>query len=532
MANDKITIRIATKEDLAGVDAIENKIKEIENDPINVQLENQSAMMAVDQISSGFDRLKQGASELKTQMGEVLEASGRMENTETFLSMNIGAEQAKKKMEEIRNVTDQLPGDDVTLQNLLSQAAIKDANLGAEAMRNLGSAAADYMAGMQNFGKTSLETQQDLMNYILAGNTAEVERSPILQSHIDKLKEATTVQERSKALQEALNAEGWAGIASQDTYNNKLQKFNDMLTRGKMNLGDMFREPTEQAMEFTMQLDAITGGLVGMVFASAQMAQPITDSVMGLSQMAMGINAIKQLGFIQWFTQLGVATRLSTMASWAFGQAQAFVNAVIAGNPIALLVVALVALAAAFVWAYQNVDWFRNGVNNAFATVTQFAQALVSNISSAVNNFASIIQGIPQALQNCLNWAYNIVMNNPLVQALQWLGQQAVNAFSVLGLGQGSPGKIVGAMENELDWTKEAIEKHDLADTTANLGSDLSSNFNPQLPVNSNAGLAGGSTNNITINIESVDSEDKIQEIVDAVEEALKFDNLTAGRTA
>lgn len=530
MADDKVVIKVATKEDLAGVDAIEKKIDEIEKDPINVQLETQTAMMGIDQMSQGFDRLKQGASELKTQMGEVLEASGRMENTETFLSMNIGAEQAKKRIEEIRNVTDQLPGDDVTLQNLLSQAVIKDANLGADAMRNLGSAAADYMAGMQNFGKTSLETQQDLMNYILAGNTAEVERSPILQSHIDKLKEATTVQERSKALQEALNAEGWAGIASQDTYNNKLQKFNDMLTRGKMNLGDMFREPTEDAMEFVMQLDVASGGLVGMAVASAQMAQPLTDSVMGLSQIAMGMNAIKNLGFIQWFTQLGVATRLSAAASWAYGQAQAFVNAVMAANPIALLVIALVALAAAFIWAYQNVDWFREGVNNAFATIVQFAQTLVSNISSAVNTFASIVQGIPQALQNCLNWAYNLVMNHPIVKALQWLGQQAVRAFSVLGLGQGSPGKIFGAMENELDWTEGLIEKHGLTDTTAALGSDLSSNFNPKLAVNG-ASYNGGSTNNITINIESVDNEDRIQEIVEAVEKALQFDNLTAGRT-
>ena len=221
---------------------------------------------------------------------------------------------------------------------------------------------------------------------------------------------------------------------------------------------------------------------------------------------------------------MGVATTIKGSLITAF---QSLWGVIIA-NPIILVVVALAALAAAFIWAYQNVDWFREGVNNAFATVTQFAQTLVSTISSAVNNFTSIIQGIPQALQNCLNWAYDIVMSNPLVQALQWLGQQAVNAFSVLGLGQGSPGKIVGAMENELDWTKEAIEKHSLADTTAALGSDLSSNFNPQLPLNSNS---GGLTNNISINIESVDNEDRIQEIVDAVEEALKFDNLTAGRT-
>lgn len=91
------------------LDAAKAEIQAMENDPINVQLEAQTAMQAIEQMGQGFDRLKQGASELKTQMGEVLEASGRMENTETFLSMNIGAEQAKKKIQEIRNVTDQLP---------------------------------------------------------------------------------------------------------------------------------------------------------------------------------------------------------------------------------------------------------------------------------------------------------------------------------------------------------------------------------------------------------------------------------------
>jgi len=231
------------------------------------------------------------------------------------------------------------------------------------------------------------------------------------------------------------------------------------------------------------------------------------------------------------FTQLTTAIKSSTIATQAMSAAQSFLNITMMGMPIGILIVALVALAAAFVWAYQNVDWFREGVNNAFATVVKFAQALVSNISSAVNTFANIVQGIPQALQSCLDWAYNLIMNNPLVQALQWLGEQAVRAFSILGLGQGSPGKIFGAMKNELDWTEGLIEKHDLSDTTAALGSDLSSNFNPQLPVNSNNGMGGVSTNNITINIESVDNEDRIQEIVDAVEEALSFDNLTAGRT-
>lgn len=644
------------------------EIEAMEANPINVELETQTAMMALEQMGQGFDRLKQGASEIKTQMGEILESSGRMENTETFLSMNIGAEQAKKKLEEIRSVTDSLPGDDVTLQNLLSQAVIKDANMGADAMRNLGSAAADYMAGMQNFGKTSLETQQDLMNYILAGNTAEVERSPILQSHIDKLKEATTIQERSKALQEALTAEGWSGIASQDTYNNKLQKFNDMLTRGKMNLGDMFREPTEDAMEFIMKLDEASGGLVGMTAAAAQMATPFFDSAVGLVQFASGL---KNLGAVTVFEKIkdgfiglkstiidvassirsNLVTALSTLKNtltttvipatknaalgllelgknalisganalkeagmWAINStrklasavasrtlaaAEALLNAVMALNPMTLVVIALAALVAGLVLAYQNVDWFRESINNAWASITQLAGTIWSifkpafdMISSVVSGFTSqlgvekdswinsvlsflifvatlpiqlgtifanaiakalgfgdnfvqkMVQGAQDAVNGFINWISQLPgkLQEELNKMLDMAGQFAMDIANkltggaagmvvgwVTGSGEHSPGYMYEAFVGELEAMEKAPGQFDLSGGIAAASSSMVNSFNPNIG-SSGAGVIG--TNNITINIESVDNEDRIQEIVEAVEEALAFDNLTAGRTA
>jgi chromosome segregation ATPase len=177
---EEIDLNLKTAQAKVSLDEVESEMQKLESNEIEVNLRNQSAMEALDQIGQGFDRLKQGASEVGQAMGDVLESAGRMEQTETFLSMNLGADVAKKKLEEIRSVTDKLPGDDVTLQNLLSQAALKDANMTTEAFTQMGSAAADYMAAMQNFGKSATETQQDLMNYILAGNTAEIERSPFL----------------------------------------------------------------------------------------------------------------------------------------------------------------------------------------------------------------------------------------------------------------------------------------------------------------------------------------------------------------
>ena len=250
-------------------------------------------------------------------------------------------------------------------------------------------------------------------------------------------------------------------------------------------------------------------------------------------------------GLIQLMQTLRAATIGETIASYAssaahyisagatgaLSAAQAILNAVMSMNPIMLVVIALVALAAALIWAYYNVDWFRQMVDNAWQTLSRFGQMLVSNISNAVNTFGKVVQGIPQALQACLDWAYNLIMSHPIVQAIIWLGDKLAWGFSALGLGQGSPGKIFEAMNNELDWTEDAIYKSSLNDAGASLGANIGEGFNPNLTTGNSTVMGGASGNNITINIDSVDNEERIQQIVAAVEEALKFDNLKAGRS-
>lgn len=595
----------------------EAKIEEMDGTEIDVNVNNISAMEAVSQIGEGFDRLKQGASEVGQAMGDVLESAGRMEQTETFLAMNLGADTAKKKLEEIRSVTDQLPGDDVTLQNLLSQAVLKDANMTTEAFTQMGSAAADYMAAMQNFGKTSTETQQDLMNYILAGNTAEIERSPILQSHIDKLKEGTTVQERAKLLQEALNDEGWAGIASQDIYNNKLQSFNDMLERGKMNLGEFFLKGSEGGMQFLMDLDKSTNGLVGMSVALGSFASPLTDTIMGFGQMATGINAIKDLGMIKWLKDLEIMTKLSAAADWLLAGAQAVLNAVMAMNPIVLVVLALVALAAALIWAYYNVDWFRQMVDGAWQALVQFGQYIYGVVTGALqwlgnlfNQFTSqlglntqnwiqailgFILFIPMlpirlgialanAIAKALGFGANFISTmlnagakglsnfiNNIVQIPQKLGAELGNALDKVNewaatlpakfweagvnavkqflsaLGIASPGTMQRMIVWEVSEMGKRVPKEGekLTSSLSALGEDAVDSFgNPTLGVDFDddnfangsidrvLNVAGQSQGDIIINIEGdVDSDRRVNQIVDVVRRELSWNNKTANRT-
>ena len=508
--------------DKGDLDSAEEQVDDLDGREVEIQL-------GMENFNQGLGRMKEGIGELKTQMDEALASAGKQETNKAFLEHAIGAEKAATATEDINKAVQKLPGDDTVMQGLLSQAVAKDASLTADELNNMGTAAADYFSAMSYYGKSSSEAFQDMNNYLLTGNTAELERSPILANHIDKLKEATSIQERSKILQEALNEEHWGGMSQQDTYNNKLETFNGMLERGQYNLGGMFQEGAKGAMDFALKLDDATGGWVGMGLAAAQFASPLGDAVFGLGQMAMGMKAIKDLGMIKYLKELEITTKLSAAADWLLSGAQAVLNFVMGLNPIFLVVIALVALAAALVWAYYNVDWFRQMVDDAWASLQQFGQMLVTNIQNAINQFSNAVQGIPQALQACLDWAHDLVMNHPLVQALIWLGDKAAEAFSIMGLGQGSPGKIYEAMKNELDWTEEAVEGSTLADTTASLGAGITDGFNPSLGTSNN--LIGSGGNNITINIDNVDSEDRIRQIVQAVEDALAFDNLTAGRT-
>ncbi|WP_458454427.1 hypothetical protein [Methanobrevibacter sp.] len=626
---EKIDLQVDVE--TAELEQVRDSIQDLENEEVEVQLRNQSAMEAISQIADGFSRLKQGASGVGQAMGGLLESAGKQETNKTFLAhaLNNDVALAEEKMGEINKIVQDLPGDDTAVQGLLSQAIAKDASLAQDTLKDIGVAYADYASAMSFYGKSGVEAQQDMTNYILAGNTAELELSPILSSHIDKLKEATTVQERAKALQEALNEEHWGGMSQQDTFNNKLETFNGMLERGRYNLGGMFQAGAKSGMQFLMDLDQATWGLVGMTIAMGEMASPMFDMAMGFGQIATGLNSMKSLGMIAHLSKLGTALKSTAVAQW-------LLNIAMDANPITIIIIAIIALIAILGYLYFNNEQVRNAINGlgqtfiyigqiiytyllqAFNTITttlqglwtyittlggllpeqvnltgnniidgilavmafigtlpmqlamifiniiaqalgfgnNFAQTMINGairavtgfigrIQSGVAQFASAVQGIPNALKACLDWAYNLVMSHPIVQAVIWLGNRISEVFSSIGLGQSSPGKIYKALKNELNWSSELIRKDNTLITDAsNLGSYISSNFNPSFDIPSNRELittrSNINTNNnqvtgngeITINIYGdVDNEERTKRIVEAVRRELSWNNKTAGRT-
>lgn len=120
----------------------------------------------------------------------------------------------------------------------------------------------------------------------------------------------------------------------------------------------------------------------------------LKDNGTAVRAIAVGIGAAV-LAFKAY--QLGMA--LAGGIAKTFTAVQAALNVVMALNPIGIVVLALVALAAGLIYAYKKSETFRNIVNGAFDAVKtgvvgviNFFKNLPGNISKAVGSLASLLK--------------------------------------------------------------------------------------------------------------------------------------------
>ena len=389
-----------------------------------IDVDDAAVQQAMQNLSDGVGKAKQGVLDLKDALQEVEQAGMQSEQNKAFLEMNLGADKAKQTYQDISDIVASMPGDDNTMRSVLSTAQALGNDLKPSEMEAATKTMADYMAGSATMGKMATESQQDIMKYLLDGNTAELERGSIVSSQVDKLKEANTFMERQAAMQQVLNDLGYGGISTQDTMLNKQAEWEGMLYNSQDALSSMWLGAEKGAMDYILQLNDATGGLVGMgIVAGSVAGGPIIDTVSGLGQMATGMKAIKDLGMIQWLSQLGIMTKLSAAANWLLSGAQAVLNAIMAMNPIILVVIALIALAAALIWAYQNVDWFRAMVDNAWQSIVTFGQQLYSFISGALQGLVNAITAVGAWLVGRISASFSSIWS--IISAAMNLWNQA-----------------------------------------------------------------------------------------------------------
>ena len=125
----------------------------------------------------------------------------------------------------------------------------------------------------------------------------------------------------------------------------------------------------------------------------AQRAATVAHNV----AVAVSVGAIKgaiamETAYIGVKNLLTGKIKLATIAQRAF-------NVMLMANPIGLIIAAIVGLIAAFVAAYQNIDWFRNFVDKATARIKKDFQMMVDGIKFVFMNFPIILKATWEAIK-------------------------------------------------------------------------------------------------------------------------------------
>lgn len=509
-----------------------------------IDVDDAAVQQAMDNLSDGVGKTKQGVLDLKDAIQEVEQAGMQSEQNKAFLEMNLGADKAKQTWKDISDIVASMPGDDNTMRSVLSTAQALGNDLSPDEMRAATKTMADYMSGSATMGKQAVESQQDIMKYLLDGNTAELERGSIVSSQVDKLKSATTFQERQVAMQEVLNELGYGGISTQDTMLNKQAEWEGMIYNSQDALSSMWLGAEKGAMDYILRLNEASGGILGIGIAAGSMVGgPLLDMFTGIGQIGTGLTGLSQgIGVLK---ELEIVSKLATAATWLQTQAQAALNFVMSMNPIALVIIAIVALIAVLGYLYFNNEQVRQAVDALGRGLLTFAQTAITTATNAVNGFIKTIRGLYTGLTTELNNMLSAVSTwaASLPQKFWDAGVNAVKNF-LSALGIASP----GTMQRTLVWEisemerRTPLESRGLLENVSRLGSDIVDEFGePTLGVGFddtlNASISGGRNNgesptiNLNVTVGSVDSEDRVTEIVEAIRRELAWNNATAGRT-
>jgi len=170
-----------------------------------------------------------------------------------------------------------------------------------------------------------------------------------------------------------------------------------------------------------------------------------------------------------------VATIASTIATGITTAAQWLWNAALTANPIGIVVVAIGALVAAIVWAYNNVDWFKTGIDAMGAAfvwlwdkiLKPYIEAFVavwswmwSNVIKPVVDF---IVAYFKLMGDVWLWVWQNVLY-PTIQAVAtaftwWKDRVAANFDLVKAIISGAVDTIKSNFQTVLDFFKAAPDK-------------------------------------------------------------------------
>ncbi|HIH2419633.1 TPA: phage tail tape measure protein [Enterococcus faecium] len=241
---------------------------------------------------------------------------------------------------------------------------------------------------------------------------------------------AQGLEETSKKIKNAKNDQEALTIASEVFGTRGATKMLDAIKRGTLSLDDLSEAAKNSVgavgdtfAETEDPIDAANRAMNNAKFALADVGESVQISLLPFFEMA--IDALKS--FKGWWDSLDQGTKnwIITLAgiAAAIGPALVVIGTLmssvtkitagvkdlatvwsglgklfgLSGGWFAVAVIAIAALVAGLVWAYNNVEWFRNGVNAFFQGVSDIAVEVFNFMGGYISN---IFGGIIQNFQN------------------------------------------------------------------------------------------------------------------------------------
>jgi hypothetical protein len=324
------------------------------------------------------DQLRPSLERLTRSYGSIEEAQAA-----TTLAMEI-ATQTGKPLEDVSNAL----------------AKANDGQVGA--LKRLG---ISIGPNVQGYGLLAA-AQKDLTKLQTDANLALQEYGPNSEEY---LKAQDRVEKAQKKVND-ITAAGvdWMGELG-DQFKGSLAADSET-AEGKMRRLQNSLSETKETIGYALMpvLEAVLGPLKGM----ADWASQNTGLIMALggviALLAGGILAVNA-GMAIWNAYQTAAAAKTVI--WT--GIQAAFNAVMALNPITLVVIAIAALVAGIILAYNKVDWFRNGVNAALTFVKNLFVGVVEWVTEKVpagfQVVVDFVKGIPGMLADAGKTLVNVI---------------------------------------------------------------------------------------------------------------------------
>lgn len=148
-----------------------------------------------------------------------------------------------------------------------------------------------------------------------------------------------------------------------------------------------------------------------------------------------------------------IASFAAAAAAKAHAAAQWLLNAAMSANPIGLVVIAIVALVAAFVLAWKNSETFRNIVTGAMDAVKGAAMAVWDWISEWFPKLFDIMVKPYVMAWETIGWVWNAIKDGA-TGVYGWVSDKFV---ALVNLVTGLPGQVWDATTGMFDGIKEAF---------------------------------------------------------------------------